>query len=86
MVITTVVLMPYTEMNKVLSTGMPLSLNGRKILRKRNTKDPKSTEMRRRAVTDRGKRNGPLSQETMKRKGLFSRLLAVRMRPGNLLF
>jgi len=55
---TSVVKIPYTDMNAVLFTGMLPSPKGRKILRNRNTKNPKLKEIRNRANTDEGNING----------------------------
>jgi hypothetical protein len=59
---TTVVEMPYTDINQVLLTGIFSSPKGRKILRNRNTKNPKRKEISQRAMTEEGNMNGRFSQ------------------------
>jgi len=59
-----VVEIPYTEINKVLLTGMLPRPKGRKILRKRKTKIPKLKEIRNRARAEEGNMNGWFSHET----------------------
>ena len=57
---------PYTEINKVLLTGMLPRPKRRKILRNRNTKNPKLKEIRNRARADEGNMNGRFSHEVKK--------------------